>query len=53
MNTLQAAYEKTSLHRLGIPLERSLARLPWLRAMLEASARRSQQPDVRRPERQP
>lgn len=38
---LRQAYEKTSLHKVGVPLERSLARLPWLREVLEGSAARS------------
>ena len=38
---LRTAYEKTALHRMSIPLETALARLPWLREVLGGSARRS------------
>ena len=40
---LRQEYEKTALHRMGIPMERALARLTWLRTVLEAGARRSTQ----------
>lgn len=40
---LRQAYQKTALHRMGIPMERALARLTWLSTVLEAGARRSTQ----------
>ncbi len=51
MDALRTAYEKTALHRLSIPLETALARLPWLRDVLEGSARRSQPQPTARPAR--
>jgi hypothetical protein len=39
MDALQAEYEKTALHRMGIPMERALARVSWLRGVLEGAPR--------------
>lgn len=39
MDALQAEYEKTALHRMGIPLARALERLSWLRGFLEGATR--------------
>lgn len=48
MDDLTAAYEKTSLHRMGIPLETALARVSWLREVLQGSApRRHTRPNAR------
>ena len=54
MDALRTAYEKTALHRMSIPLETAMARLPWLpwlREVLEGSARRSQPQPTARPAR--
>lgn len=51
MDALRTAYEKTALHRMGIPLETALARLPWLRRVLDGSARHSQPQPTARPAR--
>lgn len=41
---LRQNYEKTSLYRMGIPMERAFDRLPWLRGMMgSGAARRSPQ----------
>lgn len=40
MDALRTEYEKTALHRMGIPLETALARVSWLRGVLEGSPRR-------------
>lgn len=44
MDALQAAYEKTALHRMGIPMAQALARVSWLRAALDGSTRRKPKP---------
>jgi hypothetical protein len=41
---LSTAYEKTALHRMGIPLERALERVSWLRSVLEGGSVRQPQP---------
>lgn len=40
---LRQAYQKTALHRMGIPMERAIKKVSWLRGVLEGSARRSTQ----------
>jgi hypothetical protein len=55
---LRTAYEKTALHRMGIPLELALERVSWLRSVLEGGSVRRRQPqpmpaaDAGRPSRQ-
>lgn len=44
MDNLRREYEKTALHRMGIPMQRALERVSWLRAMLESGASRNPQP---------
>jgi len=51
MDALRTAYEKTDLHGMSIPLETAMARLPWLREVLEGSARRSQPQPTAKPAR--
>lgn len=51
MDALRTAYAKTALHRMSIPLDTALARLPWLRGVLEGSARRSQPQPTTKPAR--
>ena len=44
---LRTEYEKTALHRMGIPMERALERVSYLRGMLESGVKlnqRRQQP---------
>lgn len=36
MEALRIEYQKTSLHRMGIPMERALERVSWLRGVLES-----------------
>lgn len=43
MDALRIEYEKTALHRMGISMERALARVSWLRAVLEVGVKRNQQ----------
>lgn len=46
MDALRIEYEKTALHRMGIPVERAFERaferVSWLRGMLESGSRRNQ-----------
>ena len=42
MTALQATYEKTALHRMGIPMEVAFAHVSWLRDALEGKSRRRQ-----------
>jgi len=51
MDALQAEYEKTALHRMGIPMDRALARVSYLRAVLEAGAKRNQRQPAATPAR--
>ena len=39
MDALRIEYEKTALHRMGIPLALALARVSWLRGVLEGAPR--------------
>lgn len=49
MDAIRIEYEKTALHRMGIPMERAFERVSWLRGMLESGSRRNQpQPAPRR-----
>lgn len=41
MDALRSAYQKTALHRMGIPFERAI-KLDAVRIPLEGSVRRSQ-----------
>lgn len=51
MDALRTEYEKTALHRMGIPMERALERVSWLRAMLESGAKRNQRQPAAKPVR--
>lgn len=49
MDAIRIEYEKSALHRMGIPMERALAKVSWLRGMLESGVKRNQpQPAPRR-----
>ena len=44
MDALRIEYEKTALHRMGIPMERALERVSYLRGMLESGVKLNQRP---------
>ena len=51
MDALRLEYEKTAWHRMGIPMERALAKVSWLRVVLESGARRTRQRTSTKPAR--
>lgn len=51
MDALQAEYEKTALHRMGIPMARALDRVSWLRGVLEGAPRGKAKPQPAKPAR--
>lgn len=46
---LRQEYEKTALYRMGIPMERALAKVSWLRGMLESGGARNNRSAFRSP----
>ena len=46
---LRQEYEKSALHRMGIPMERALERVSYLRGMLEGGAKRNNRSSTRSP----
>jgi len=51
MEALRIEYEKTALHRMGIPMERALERVSWLRGVLEGGVKRNQRQPAAKPAR--
>jgi len=46
---LRQEYEKSTWHRAGIPMERALERVSWLRGVLEGGAARNNRSSIRSP----
>lgn len=46
---LRQEYEKTALYRMGIPMERALERVSYLRGVMEGGAARNNRSSIRSP----
>ena len=51
MDALRIEYEKSTWHLRGIPMERALERVSWLRGVLEGGVKRNQRQPAAKPAR--